>query len=312
MDKPLIEVRVWLGPERPEAVLHAIDESGGSLVAPEDANVIVWYSSDHESVDGPKAMTDVLHPGIRWVQLESAGIERYLAAGVVDRERTWTSAAGAYSDAVAEHVVMCLLASVRLLHLHARASTWQRIEGSRLAGRTVGIIGAGGSGKAIISRLTPFGVRTIALTRSGRTIDGADLSLAHDELHTLLRESDDVVISAPLTTETRGLLGEHELELIGPNGTLINVSRGAIVKTDAVVAALSDGRLGSAYLDVTDPEPLPVGHPLWSLPNAVITPHVANTLGMLPEALATRVAENIDRFRERRELLGIVNLERGY
>ena len=106
---------------------------------------------------------------------------------------------------------------------------------------------------------------------------GAARSLGPDALDELLTESDYVVLCAPLTPETHGLIGARELDLLGPAGVLVNVARGALVDTDALVAALRDGRVGGAFLDVTEPEPLPDGHPLWSEPRALITPHVANT-----------------------------------
>ena len=120
------------------------------------------------------------------------------------------------------------------------------------------------------------------------------------------------MLCAPLTPATEGLIGARELDLIGPDGVLVNVGRGALVDTGALVAALRAGRLGSALLDVTDPEPLPDGHPLWSDPRALITPHVANTRAQLDAALAQRVEENVVRFRAGEELLGPIDPVAGY
>ena len=143
-------------------------------------------------------------------------------------------------------------------------------------------------------------------------MEGADRSLHAAGLHSVLAESDFVVLAVPLTEETRGLIRERELELIGRDGWLVNVARGAIVVTEALVEALEHDRLGGACLDVTDPEPLPPEHPLWRLDNVLVTPHVANPPGTTYEPLARLVEENVRRFRDGRELRGVVDPERGY
>jgi phosphoglycerate dehydrogenase-like enzyme len=257
-------------------------------------------------------MGGVLHDGIRWVQLPSAGVDRWLRLGLLDERRTWTGAQGAYADDVAEHVLAFVLAAARRLPQAAKSRTWARDEGRRLAGATVGIVGAGGIGEAVVARLASFGVRILALSRSGREIPGAERSLGADSLHELLGESDYVVLALPLTDESRGLIGRRELDLIGSEGWLLNVARGAIVQTDALVAALREGRLAGACLDVTDPEPLPDGHPLWELDNVLITPHVANPPRLEIDVLAGRLEENVRRFVAGEELLGPIDLGRGY
>ena len=141
---------------------------------------------------------------------------------------------------------------------------------------------------------------------------GAARSLRASDLDDLLTESDYVVLCAPLTPETEGLIGARELHLLGPTGSLVNIARGALVDTDALVSALRDGRLGGAFLDVTEPEPLPDGHPLWSEPRALITPHVANTRAQLEAALERRVEQNVARFRAGEPLLGMVDPAAGY
>ncbi len=215
---------------------------------------------------------------------------------------------------MAEHAVLLVLAAARHLPQAARATEWRHrdLGGERLAGRTVGIVGAGAIGRETIARLRPFGVRILAQTRSGREVAGADRSLGAAELEDLLRESDFVVLAAPLTPETRGLVGERELELLGPDGWLVNVGRGPLVDTDALVRALEAGRLGGACLDVTDPEPLPPDHPLWRFPNVLVTPHVANPIGTTDELYARVIEENVRRFREGRDLLGEIDPRRGY
>jgi phosphoglycerate dehydrogenase-like enzyme len=154
--------------------------------------------------------------------------------------------------------------------------------------------------------LTPFDVRTVALTRSGRQVPGASVSLGLGGLAGLLAESDYVVLAAPATPETDGMISAERLALMRDGACLINVGRGTLVDTDALVAELRDGRI-SAALDVTDPEPLPSDHPLWTLPNAIVTSHTANTGRLGRAAMASRVSENLVRFARGEEPLGLVD-----
>jgi phosphoglycerate dehydrogenase-like enzyme len=304
VSKPL----VWVGPEANETIAAAVERAGGSSVPrPEDADAVVWLSYSR----APE-VRDVLHDGVRWVQLPAAGIDRWATGGILDEERVWTGAQGAYADDVAEHVLGFILAAARRLPQAARRRNWIRESGRRVEGATVGLVGAGGIGTAVIRRLAPFGVRVLALTRSGREVPGAERSVGFEALDELLRESDYVVLAAPLTEQTRGLIGAWELELIGPDGWLVNVARGPLVETNALVEALREGRLGGACLDVTDPEPLPDGHPLWELENVLITPHVANPPDLEIDLLAARVEENVRRFAAGESLVGRIDPGLGY
>jgi phosphoglycerate dehydrogenase-like enzyme len=304
----LKELLVWLGPERPAELVTAVERAGGRLVDAPDAKVIVWSATE----EGPEALRNVLHDGVALVQLDSAGVEHWFDAGVVDDGRIWAAAQGSFAGGVAEHALALLLAAVKRLPQAATARTWGAVPARLLRGATVGIVGAGGIGERLIELLAPFGVTTVALTRSGRDVAGATRSLGPDRLHELLAASDYAVLGAPLTDETRRMIGARELELIGPEGGLVNCARGGLVDTDALVAALRDGQLGVACLDVTDPEPLPDGHPLWELPNALVTPHVSYPWGAHYGPLAERIEENLRRFAAGRPLLGVVDPKRGY
>jgi phosphoglycerate dehydrogenase-like enzyme len=272
----------------------------------EEARVVVWHTGE------PAEARAHLHEGIEWVQLDSAGVDRWIGTGILDERRTWTSARDAYAADVAEHAVALVLAAARRLPQTARDRRWSGVGGDRLAGRTVGLVGAGAIGREAIARLRPFGVRIVALTRSGRTVEGADDSLPAARLEELLERSDYVVLAAPLTHETRGLVGRRELERLRPDAWLVNVGRGALVDTDALVWALAKGAIGGACLDVTDPEPLPDDHLLWTFDNVLVTPHVANPPGTAEEPLARLVEENVRRFAAGEELLSVVDVERGY
>jgi phosphoglycerate dehydrogenase-like enzyme len=300
------EVRAWVGPDAHPLLAGAVERAGGRVAEPADANAIVWRGWP------PSRIRDVLHGGIEWVQLDLTGIEDWLAEGVIDGTRVWTLVTDVYAPDVADHVLAFVLAAARRLPEAAKRRAWAPLEGDRLAGRTVGFLGAGAITREAIPRLRPLGVRILALSRRGRRVDGADESLGPRDLHDLFARSDYVVLAAPLTAETQGLVGKRELELLGPDGWLVNVARGGLVQTDALVAALQGGRLGGACLDVTDPEPLPDAHPLWNLENVLITPHCANPPATVAEPYARLVEENVRRFREGRELLGVVDPARGY
>jgi len=151
-----------------------------------------------------------------------------------------------------------------------------RVLGEDLAGKTVLIVGYGSIGAAIEARLTPFGVNVLRLARSARENPAVN---AIADLPSLLPHADIVVLIVPLTDATRGLMGAPEIALMKPGALLVNAARGPVVETEALVAALQEGRIRAA-LDVTDPEPLPEGHPLWSAPNCLITPHIG---GSTPE-----------------------------
>jgi len=300
---------VHLGPDQREDLADAVRRGGGRLVDLADAEAVVWAG-------GASTFPDELPESVRWVQLPSAGIESWIDAGTIDTSRTWTSAVGAYSDVVAEHALALLLAGMRGVVGSSRASSWLPDEvgppQSTLKGATVAIVGAGGIGRAMIPALTALGAEVVAVTRRGLPVDGAVETLPADRVSEVFDRADHVVLAAPATTETKALVGADELAAIGSSGWLVNIARGSLVDTDALVEALNDGTLGGAALDVTDPEPLPDGHPLWTARNALITPHVANPSHLQGGALADRVEENVRRFAAGDDLEGVVDLDRGY
>jgi D-3-phosphoglycerate dehydrogenase len=301
---------VYVGPAADREIADAVRAGGGTVVAsPADADAIVWRGGPEQADE----LAQALSPRVRWVQLHSAGIERWLATGLVDDGRVWTSAAGAYSEVVAEHALTLVLAGLRRLHEAARSTSWDAsLHGRSLRGATVAVVGAGGIGRALISMLAPLRARAVAVTRSGRRVPGAAESIANDRLAEVWPRADVVVLAAPATAETRHLLDAAALAALPSHAWVVNVARGSLVDTDALVRALAHGSIAGAALDVTEPEPLPDDHPLWREPRALITPHTANPPGAMEAALAERVRENVARFRDGRELLGVVELARGY
>jgi phosphoglycerate dehydrogenase-like enzyme len=196
-----------------------------------------------------------------------------------------------------------LLALVRRLPaavLNAERHRWDQSGAGgigTLHGATVAVVGFGNIGREVALRLRAFGARVIAVTRSGRPDPLADEVVAADRLHDALGRSDAVVLAVPLNAQTRHLIDARALAAMRPHAFLINVARGGVVDQAALTAALTEGRIGGAGLDVTHPEPLPPDDPLWTLPNALITPHVAGYGGdVAPRRILALVERNLRNF----------------
>jgi phosphoglycerate dehydrogenase-like enzyme len=288
---------------------HAVTAGGGRVVDPSDAAVLVW--TDPADDAGLAAVLDE-HPHLRWVQLPWAGIEPHLGVVRAHAERTWTCGKGVYAEPVAEHALALGLAGLRGLDRYARADRWTAPRGRNLLGARATIVGGGGIAESLIRMLGPFGSDVTVVRRSAVPLAGAARVLPPDELDEALTGALLVILAVPLTRGTEGLIDRRRLGLLAEGACLVNVARGRHVVTDDLVAALRDGTLGSAGLDVTDPEPLPAGHPLWDLPNVIVTPHTANTEEMAEPLLSARVTENVRRWAAGEPLIGLVDPAAGY
>ncbi|QBI19033.1 hydroxyacid dehydrogenase [Egibacter rhizosphaerae] len=290
-------------------VREAVRRGGGELVDPVDAEALVWTD-----VADPEGLTDLLarYPDIRWVQLPWAGVEPYAAAGVFDDDHVWTCGKGVYAEPVAEHALALGLAGLRELQRYARAEGWSGEAGISLVRGRVTIFGGGGVTEHLVRLLRPFECHITVVRRHAQEIEGVDRVLDFERRYEALKGADLVVLALALTPETRSLVGQVELELMEPHAWLVNVARGGHVVTEELLEALRDDTIGGAALDVTEPEPLPDGHPLWSLPNCLITPHIANTEDMAQPLLAARIEENVRRYGEGRDLIGYVDPRLGY
>jgi phosphoglycerate dehydrogenase-like enzyme len=301
------EPRVATEPRSAPWIDAAVEAGGGVVVEPAEATAVVWTHADDP--EGLAALLEA-HPAIDWVQLPWAGVEPY--RGIVDHRRRWSCAKGVYADPVAEHALALLLAGFRRLHHYARRSDWGRGQGRNLFGARVTILGGGGIARSLIELLAPFRCPITVVRRSPEPIDGAAQVLAAADLHDALRDTDVVVLALPLLADNHHVLGAAELDLLAPGAWVVNVARGAHVDTDALLAALEGGWLGGAALDVTDPEPLPDGHPLWSRTDVIITPHTANTPEMAQPLLTERIATNVARYASGEELVGLIDADLGY
>ncbi|WP_375003120.1 D-isomer specific 2-hydroxyacid dehydrogenase family protein [Gordonia sp. PS3] len=286
---------------------EAVTGAGSEVTGLDDAEALVW-------IGGPDGFPQ-LGDAVRWVALSTAGIERFVDAGVLDGRRLWTNASGFYAAGVAEHALALLLAGLRQINTAVRDG-WakERIDPAvrTLRGATVAIIGAGGIGRELTPRLAACGASVIAVNRSGRAVEGAELMLPADRMDEVWERTDHVVLAAPDTPDTRHLLNDETLGRLHPHSWVVNIARGPLIDQAALHRALSEGVIAGAALDVTDPEPPADDDPLWSLPNVIITPHVANPASGLTREMAPFLAENIRRFEAGEELLAVVEPDAGY
>lgn len=305
MESPSILVAIE--PDDPPAHLSEAVRAGGGRIAPAgEAEALIWTGK------GPQGLPQLLEEGtgITWVQLPSAGIEAYRT--LIDDRRTWTCAKGIYARAVAEHALSLALAGLHQLPQLARAREWKDVLCRDLMGSTMAIVGGGGIARALLDLLAPFGATATVVRRHPEQMPGATRVLGMDSLHDVLGTADVVVLALALTVETERIIGGPELEAMKPDAWLVNVGRGKLVDTDALVHALRDNRIGGAALDVTDPEPLPEGHPLWSFDNCIVTPHCANPPPLERKRFEELVRENVRRRIEGEPLAGLVDPELGY
>ena len=252
---------------------------------------------------GPRDSLELITqmPNLEVVQLLTVGVDAALE--YVPEHVSLCNAVGVHDASTAELAVALVLASLRGIDDFARAmphGEWVHDRRSSLVDRNVLIIGAGGVGQAIAHRLIPFGTEVTLVARSQRT--GV---VASSELPSLLPEADIVVLAVPLNMHTSGLVDDSFLSRMREGSLLVNVARGGVVDTQALVRHAQQGRIRAA-LDVTDPEPLPPEHPLWRIPGVLISPHVGgNTSAFLPRARAL-VEQQISRWRSKDPLMHVV------
>lgn len=289
----------WIG--------DAVRAGGAEVTSIERATALVW--TRHDDPEGLRRILDG-HPDIEWVQLPWAGVEPY--RDVLDRDRRWTCGKGVYAEPVAEMAVTLLIGGLRSIPAYTRATSWTAPQGHTTYGARIVILGGGGIAEAALRLLAPYRMRTTVVRRQPDPVPGADEVVGPDGLHDALRGADGLILALPLVPATVGIIGADELALLADHAWVVNVARGAHIDTDALVAALAEGTIGGAALDVTDPEPLPDDHPLWAEPRCVITPHVGNTPEMARPLLSARITENVRRHAAGEELIGPIDVDLGY
>lgn len=285
----------------------AIIAGGGHIVAVDQAEAVVW-GSPYDAALLERTIDE--HPDLQWVQLPFAGVEQFVH--LVDDDRAWTCGKGVYAQPVAELALGLALAGMRGIGGYARTTSWSKPTGTNLYDANVTILGGGGITEALIGLLTPFDCRITVVRNRVQSMDGVDEVVEADRYIDALVGADLVVVALALTPDTEGMLSRNEFELMEDHAWVVNIARGRHIVTDDLVWALQEGAIGGAALDVTDPEPLPEGHPLWSLPNCIITPHVGSTWDMSVPLLSERITANVRRFAHGDALLGPVDSDLQY
>jgi phosphoglycerate dehydrogenase-like enzyme len=272
-------------------------------------------------------------PHLTWVHSATSGVERALTPAALARDVLVTNARGVFSRPIAEHVLLMILAVSRhlpdLLELQ-RERTWQPLEGRELRELTIGIVGYGSLGRSVASLASAFGSRIIAMRRRPDAVDEApggergaedegfayeprlDRVVGPDRLHELLAESDIVVLAAPLTAETEGMIDEAAVGAMKRDAWLINVARGRLIDDTALIRALRENRIGGAALDTFRDEPLPPGSPYWDLRNVILTPHTAWSSARVLDRSIGLFCDNLVRFSRGEPLRNVVDPAAGY
>lgn len=288
--------------------------NGFSIVEPDDGEataVVVLRMLDSTIIEDTLAA----NPNVNWVQLPFAGVESFLPVAKRYPDVTFTSAKGTFAPPVAEHALALTLALLRHLPERIRATSWGKSYGTTLDGTHVLIVGAGGIGAELVRLFSNWDTNITVLRRTNKPLEGADRTVTADQLNDVLPEADVVVLAAAATPDTAKMFGTEQFELMDDQAVFVNIARGTLVDTDALVAALANRQIRSAGLDVTDPEPLPDGHPLWDEQNCIITPHTADTPPMVIRLLDERIVRNLDRLAAGEApdtFEGLVDVQAGY
>jgi D-3-phosphoglycerate dehydrogenase len=265
----------------------------------------------------PVPWDEVVRRGrLRWIQSSAAGLDHCLVPSVVASDIVVTSASGVLADQVAEQTLALLLGLCRSLPVFFRAQQQKefiRRPTRDLHGATVGIVGFGGNGRRLAEVLVPFRARILATdyfpTHKPPHVEAL---LPPQELDSILPQLDVLILTAPLTNETRGMINARTLGLLKRGALLVNVARGPLVVERDLVAALESGRLAGAGLDVTEQEPLPNSSRLWELPSVIITPHVGGQSARRADNMTNFFCENLRRYLAGQPLLNVVDKRLGF
>ena len=253
---------------------------------------------------------------LQWVHATSAGVDAVLFPEIKDSDVTITNARGIFDRSIAEYVLGVILAfakdTKRNIELQ-QDRQWQHRDTERVLDKKLLVVGAGSIGRQIAKLCGAVGMQVDGIARSARDSD-PDFNAVHanDALHQQLGKADYVVVAAPLTPQTQGLFGAAEFATMQRHARFINIGRGPIVQTDALVAALEDGQIAGAGLDVFEQEPLPKNHPLWRMHNVLMSAHMAGDFIGWREALSTQFLGNLARWKAGEPLQNIVDKGRGY
>jgi phosphoglycerate dehydrogenase-like enzyme len=298
-----------------------------------DADVVIGNTPESFSTAAPSATiifnwsgslplfrtVFLMCPNLRWVHSRSVGLERSFFPELINSPVILTNGVGVFSGSLGEFAVAAILHFAKDLRRMVRnqiAGVWEQFDVIPVAGQTIGIVGFGDIGRAVASRVRPFGMHVLALKRHAPAPDQRDDLV--DEFFTpdrrleMLPRCDYIVVATPLTEETRGMIAEPEFAAMKTSSVVINVGRGPIINEDVMIRALSTNRIKGAALDVFDREPLPAGHPFYKLENVLLSPHCADhTPDWLDNAMQLFLDQFV-RYHAGQPLLNIVKKHLGY
>lgn len=301
-------VQIAMEPKAFPEYLTAAAEAGGEVVPlTKNVEALIWLDYSQ-----PQALAELLdaNPQIKWVQLPFAGVDAF--ADIIRRPILFTSAKGSYREPVAEHALALSLAMMRIIPERVLTKTWGRQFADSLYDSNVLIFGGGGITAELLKLLAPFRVKATVIRKNPAPMVGAEVTLGFDQLDNELTKVDLVILAAALTDETRYLFDAKKFALMKPTSYLVNIARGPMVNTMDLIEALNNGVIAGAAVDVTDPEPLPDGHPLWSAKNIIITPHTADTRKQVVRLFSDRIRENVLAYGQGKPMVGVVDPQLGY
>jgi len=309
----------------PRISLSLVEGEARFLEGLPDAEVVVIW---------PRPLDLSLVPRLKWIQLMSAGLDRFMGHPIMESDIIITTASGIHATPIAEYVLASMLALSRrfrdIWRLQERKEwpedCWEVLRGEELRGKTVGILGYGSIGREVGRLCQAFGMRVLATDRAQETEDRGyrppgtgdpkgmllDSLFAPSQLREMLKECDFFIVAVPLTPETEGMVGREELKAMKESAYLVNISRGRVVDEEALVEALKEGWVGGAGLDVFTQEPLPPESELWGLDNVILSPHVSANTPHYQERFTELFCENLRRYLAGEDLLNVVDKKRGY
>jgi phosphoglycerate dehydrogenase-like enzyme len=259
-----------------------------------------------------------LAPRVQWVHSLSAGLESILFPALAESTVPMTNGRGVFKESLGEFVVASILhfaKDLRRMVRNQEAGVWEQFDVEMVSGKTLGVIGYGEIGRAAAVRAHALGMRILVIRRRPQLSEEDPIvtrSFSVSERSALMAESDYLLVAAPLTGETRGLVGPAELSVMKPSAVVINVGRGPVIDETALVEALRSGTIKGAALDVFDTEPLPAGHALYGLSNVLLSPHCADHTATWTDEAMQFFLENLGRFQSGEPLMNLVDKKSGY
>ena len=304
IDRSLVTIAPKSFPAYEQAVLES-----GSTLSPLGSNVGALIWTDYSD---PKGLEQTLieNPQLEFVQLPFAGVDAF--QNVLHFPVRFACAKGSYREPVAEHALMLAMSLGRVIPERVRASSWGRKFAASLYDANILIVGAGGITEELLKLLAPFRCDVTVVRNKEEALSGATRTVQLAELDDYLPKADWVFLACSLTESTRNLFDLERFKKMKDSSYFVNVARGAVVNTTDLVTALNDGVIAGAGVDVTDPEPLPDGHSLWSAKNVIITPHTADTNAQVVRLFSVRIKENLAAYKGLGDWVGLVDPELGY